>query len=200
MSKFQPYKAIPSMCIPLLVLSIATSGCFNKMSEQIEDSNTGMNGSFEVEENGYPVNWLLYAPTTVPDSDFDLLLDTSTAKDGNQSLRFTVRTCQDIGGWRSPGLATEVPATSPGRYQLTFWIKNHGSRIAATIGGVSAFEGDMESVIESNASYDDWMMVSHEYTISPPFEKIRFEFNILEPGTVLIDDVRIEKREDADIG
>ena len=46
---------------PLLAILVTiVMGCFNKMSEEIQNKTAGMNGSFEVTESGLPVNWLIY--------------------------------------------------------------------------------------------------------------------------------------------
>ena len=53
---------------------ILVGGCMN-MSQHAVDKTAGLNGSFEVSEKELPVNWLLYTPNTVPDADFQIILD-----------------------------------------------------------------------------------------------------------------------------
>ena len=74
----------------IIIAIITLHGC-TRMSEIIEDSSAGMNGSFEYSKSGLPVNWLLYTPNTVPEGDFDIIIDTAEFKDGKQSLKFLVR-------------------------------------------------------------------------------------------------------------
>lgn len=52
----------------ILMLALLPIGC-NQMSEIIRDDSAGMNGGFEKDESGLPVNWLVYSPKTVPNSD-----------------------------------------------------------------------------------------------------------------------------------
>ena len=68
------------------------------MSEQIRDNSAGINGGFEVSKDGLPVNWLMYTSSTVPKADFEIILDKKDFKEGEQSLRFDVKECEDIGG------------------------------------------------------------------------------------------------------
>ena len=182
--------------VGLIVAMLATgllSGC-TKMSETIHDENAGMNGSFEVTEAGLPVNWLLYTPNTVPTGDFDLLIDQTEAKAGRQSLKFAVRSCSPTGGWHSPGLCKQYPAQPGETYRVSFWVKNEGCRFSVRIGGVSPFEGAYETIVESTDRIEAWQRFEHEYTmpVGKKFEEIRFEMNVLHPGSFWMDDIRIE--------
>ena len=82
----------------IFVLITLTVGCV-KMSEYVEDKSAGLNGSFEVSENGLPVNWIMYTPNTIPDADFQIILDKDIFKEGKQSLKFEVERCSSTGGW-----------------------------------------------------------------------------------------------------
>ena len=86
----------------IIGLAISLVAC-SQMSEQIQDKSAGLNGGFEVSKNGLPVNWLMYTSKTVPNADFEIILDKKDFKEGSQSLRFDVKKCEDIGGWKSPG-------------------------------------------------------------------------------------------------
>jgi len=70
----------------IIVGLILLSGC-TRMSEQIRDKTAGMNGSFEITKSGLPVNWLVYTPKTIPEGDYDLIIDTMEYKEGKQSLK-----------------------------------------------------------------------------------------------------------------
>ena len=59
-----------------------TWGC-SSMSETIEDKSAGFNGGFEITKSGLPVNWQVYTPNTIKDSDFDIIIDTEDFKEGN---------------------------------------------------------------------------------------------------------------------
>ena len=62
------------------------------------------------------------------------------------------------------------------------------------IGGVSAFDGHYETIVKSSESTSTWKRFEHDYQMptGKKFDRIRFEMNILQPGSFWIDDVRIE--------
>lgn len=176
-------------------LTILLTAC-NQMSEQIKDKSAGLNGGFEVSKNGLPVNWLMYTSNTVPKADFEIILDEKDFKEGEQSLRFDVKDCEDIGGWHSPGFTNEFfevgKYNGQARYKLSFWIKNNGSKFKIDAGGVESKGGDMRTLIESDEIINSWKLL--EYEIEVPEERwLRMQLNIIQPGTFWIDDIRIEK-------
>ncbi|NKB72746.1 MAG: hypothetical protein GKR89_37215 [Candidatus Latescibacteria bacterium] len=176
-------------------LAITTSlfGC-NDTSEQIRDPDTGVNGSFEVVRSGLPVNWLIYTPATVPDSDFDVLFDTTKHVDGRQSLKFIVRACTPIGGWKSPGLAQEYPAQAGDVFNVSFSVMNHGAEFYVGIGGVGSFEGVEGPSVKTRSTLRKWRRYDWEYTMPEKMERLRINLNITKPGTFWIDDVRITRQ------
>ena len=168
----------------------AVSACAD-MSELIEDSSAGLNGGFEVVESGLPVNWLVYTPTTIPTGDYDLVIDTEEQHSGDQSLKFVVRECSSDGGWHSPGFSRQFEATPGATYTVAFWARNDGAEFHARIGGVSAKEGEYETIVRSTESLGEWTRFEHVYTLSADYDQLRFELSILQPGTFWIDDVTI---------
>lgn len=177
----------------LAIIQATLIGCFDKMSETIHDESTGFNGSFEVTKSGLPVNWIIYAPTTIPTGSYDLIIDTTEYKDGKQSLRFLVHECSATGGWHSPGISQEYSASPGNTYKVSFWFKNEGSEFRVKVGGVSAFEGQYDTAVESKESIPDWKMFEYDYKMPMEFETIRFELNVLKPGSFWIDDIKIEE-------
>ena len=161
------------------------------MSKEIRDKTAGMNGSFEIAKSGLPVNWLVYTPTTVPTGDFDIIIDTTEYKDGKQSLKFLVRECSPVGGWWSPGFCNEYQALPGEIYRISFWIKNHESEFLIRIGGVSVSKGEYDTIVNSDETINDWQLFEYYYTIPEKMKAIRFEMNILHPGTFWIDDIKI---------
>ena len=183
-----------SSCIAVLAAIVAatSTGCFKKMSESVEDESAGMNGGFEVTQSGLPVNWLVYAPTTIPVRNYELVFDTVEPKEGKQSLKFLVHECSSTGGWHSPGISQEYSAIPGDTYKVSFWVKNDGSEFRAKIGGVSAIEGQYETVVESSEPIPEWKKFEHDYRMPMEFETIRFELIVLKPGSFWIDDIKIE--------
>jgi hypothetical protein len=165
------------------------------MSEIMVDKNAGMNGSFEYTKSGLPVNWLLYTPYTVPEGDFEIIVDTIEFKDGKQSLKFLVRECSATGGWYSPGFCNEYPAKSGETYRVTFWVKNDECQFAVRIGGVSPNKGQYDTIVDSKETIKLWKKYEYLYTIPQQMNAIRIEANIVQPGSFWIDDIRIEKLE-----
>ncbi len=185
-------KRITGGLLIVLVLSLMLGGC-KRFSESIQDKTAGMNGSFEVTESGLPVNWLVYTPAIIPTGDYDLIIDTTEYKDGKQSLKFLVRECSSVGGWYSPGLSQEYKAIPGETYMVSFWVMNDGSEFIVEIGGVSDKEGEYETIVRSKEAIDIWQQFEHIYTIPQKMNAIRFEMNILQPGTFWIDDIEIER-------
>lgn len=176
------------------VSTLLSSCSKSTMSTLIEDKTLGQNGSFEHSKDGIPYNWQLYTKQTVPSGDFDILLDPSGAKEGDQSLSFKVRECDSTGGWRSPGIAQQMNAIPGETYQISFWIKNQGSTYRAKISGIAATTGKPELIVQTDETNNDWKHYEYTYTIPEKMNAIRFEFNVIKPGTVWIDDVKIERK------
>jgi hypothetical protein len=179
----------------ILSLFLLVSAC-QQMSEKETDKSAGLNGGFEISQNNLPVNWLMYSPNTVPNAEFEIVLDKTIFKEGKQSLRFDVKNCSSTGGWHSPGFTNEFTESGQfegeGTYKLSFWIKNNGSKYRINAGGVTPMEGDMRKLIESDQQTEDWKYL--EYKISVPKDwHLRMELNILQPGTFWIDDIQITK-------
>jgi hypothetical protein len=173
------------------VATFALCGCA-RLSETTVDPAAGLNGSFETTKAGLPVNWLVYTPTTVPAADFDVVVDTTESKDGRQSLKFLVRKPSPTGGRLSPGLS-QIFKGHPGEtFKVSFWAKNDGSEFVARVGGVAAKTGVYDTIVKSTETIADWRQFEHVYTIPPQMNALRFEMNVLQPGALWIDDVRIE--------
>lgn len=179
--------------ITSVITAILFLGGCSPMSEAFHDETAGLNGSFEVTKSGLPVNWLLYTPKTVENSDFDLIIDTSEYKEGKQSLKFLVRNCEAKGGWISPGFCKEYVAVPGMPYVVSFWVKNNESEFIIRIGGVSAFDGKYETIVKSNEKIDSWKYFEYTYTMpaEEEFDRIRFELNVLSKGSFWVDDINI---------
>ena len=181
---------LPVTAVFTAVASSLLLGC-EKMSESVLDESVGLNGGFEVTKNGLPVNWLVYTPATIPTGDYDLVIDTVEYKEGKQSLKFVVRDCAPTGGWHSPGLSKEYEATSGVVYLVGLWVRNERSQFRAKVGGVSAFKGEYQTIVEASDSIPEWRHYEHRYTMPEEFDRLRLEVNVLTPGTFWVDDITI---------
>jgi len=186
---------INEIVLVVTISAIVFLGGCSPMSEIIRDETAGMNGSFEVTKSGLPVNWILYTPKTVENSDFDLIVDSSEYKEGKQSLKFIVRKCIARGEWNSPGFCREYEAIPGDSYVISFWVKNEESEFLIKIGGVSAFDGKYETIVKSSEKIDTWKYFEYKYKMPTvdKFNRLRFLLNILSPGSFWIDDIKIVK-------
>ena len=178
--------------IPIAFLPLLACVACSPMSEQIKDLSVGMNGGFEHTRSGLPVNWIVYSPATIPSGSYELLFDDTDFKEGEQSLRFDVEECSSTGGWHSPGLTQEFPAEPGTTYAIRFWIKSKDCDWTVSVGAVGAKTGEYETVDSSGVRTDSWRRVDREYTMPPVYERLRLELSITSPGSLWIDDVRIE--------
>jgi hypothetical protein len=177
----------------LIIVILISSSC-QKFTQLEEDSSAGINGSFEIWKNDLPVNWLMYTPSTVPDANFEIVMDNHQSKEGNYSLRFDVTSCSSIGGWRSPGFTSEFFSVNRFKgeqsYKISFWVKNEGAEFKISAGPVSTKEGNMQVLISSNQNIPDWKY--YEYIVNIVSEQwLRMELNILSQGSFWIDDINI---------
>jgi hypothetical protein len=108
----------------LLFLVFILFGCAQH-SEKETDKSAGINGGFESAKNNLPVNWLMYTPNTVPDSDFIIELDKTIFKEGKQSLKFEVKKCSNNGGSVSPGFTNQFSEVGgfPGEGNYSYFRK-----------------------------------------------------------------------------
>jgi hypothetical protein len=178
---------------PILVTCVAAcpflAGCSH--SEYEEDLSAGLNGSFEVVKDGLPVNWYFYTADTAG-GDFDVVVDTEVFIHGRQSVKFDVRDCSDKGGRHSPGLFQEYDAVPGETYTVSFLARNDGAHFVAGVRGVNPKSGSpFESISERSDSFTSWQRFEYRFEM-PDHERLRFEVSILGPGTLWIDDVKIE--------
>jgi len=176
----------------MLVFSIVLSGC-EPMSIMIKGDDCRMNGSFEKVKKGLPVNWYYYAPQTVPNGDFEILCDSSIFKDGNISLKFRIKECESAGGWHSPGFFKEFKVIPGEKYKVGLWVINHGCSFQVNLQtGMKGIPGISQTVIRTEDTYPEWKYIEQDIIIPATNDNLRFEVNILSPGTIWFDDIRIE--------
>lgn len=182
------------LTVALVIASLAAIlaiSCSKQMSETVSDEEIGYNGGFEQIENNIPVNWLVYTPETTGSGDFDISADTQNRKEGKQSLKFDVRSCSDKGGRFSPGVSQERRVDAGDNFKISFWTKNQGAAYLIRIHAVSATKQAGGIELKSEESSNDWVYHEYQYTIPEKMNKLRFECNVLVPGTFWLDDVSI---------
>lgn len=184
----------------LFILSISLillAGC-KPGSISVRGYDCKMNGSFETLKNGLPVNWWYYSMETVSNADFDILTDSVVFKEGKRSLKFQVRSCQNIGSRRSPGFFEEFKVQPGETYKISFWVINDGCNFKVTIGtGMKGNPGPGKALVRTQETIPNWKYFEYYFDIPQANDNIRFEANILSPGTIWFDDVRIEGVKDS---
>jgi hypothetical protein len=178
------------MWIVLLFVSFLI-GCSN-MSKVVYAESAGLNGSFENFENGLPVNWSMYSTDVVRDGDFSISADQSEFVEGKQSLKFVVKRCSDRGGRLSPGFSREFFEEGSGLFRFSGYVLNSKSHFRLSAGGVDAHHGNMTVLLENNSDDQNWQEFSYEVLV-PTGSHLRIELNVLSPGVLRVDDIRIEK-------
>ena len=210
--KFAGALWIPSGIV-IVLIAVSLSGC-NKFSVRESNKSAGFNGSFETTKNGLPVNWYLYGPQLIKNGDVEISLDTEDFVEGKQSLKLLVHKADPIGGWRSPGLFRTLHPLNPGRpYKVSFWLKNQDCKVRMTIKnerghshrGLTEVEKEdraahppiKRTLGEEETGTNTWRRFEYIYTLPETDGSIRVELNIIQPGILWIDDVRIEEDKSA---
>ncbi len=168
------------------------------MSIREKSESAGFNGSFEIEKSGLPVNWYLHYPP-IKNGDAEISLDTVDAVEGNQSLKFIVHRVDrvdSVSGWRSAGLFQVISAKAKSSYRVSFWLKNQGSKISLLIRSEKPKKSPSANrrvLGERETGTNKWRQFEYVYTVPETYDNIRFELDVVKPGTFWIDDVRIEE-------
>jgi hypothetical protein len=187
--------AIHSIVIVLVLASF--SGC-SRFIERIVDHKAGINGSFEISAVGLPVNWSIYTQKVVPEGDFDIILDTTDFRDGKQSLKFQVRKCLPHGGWHSPGIFQEITAEPGDKFLVSWWQKNSGCAYKIVLTSYNTDDLKDEQFLgffEVSDTIQEWQKFESLCTLAVRQNQLRFQLNILSPGTFWIDGFQIEKKQ-----
>ena len=178
----------------LVVLAGLVAGACTHYTIREEREALGFNGSFEITSGRLPINWYFYYPP-IRRGQADVSIDTARAVDGKQSVMIVARETDPDGGWRSAGMFQVAPAEPLTTYRVSYWLRNQDATIR--VGVVS--EQPMESpppeeriLTPQETGAANWQKFETRYTVPAGYDNIRFELNVLEPGTVWIDQVRIE--------
>jgi len=169
-----------------------------------ENEAAGFNGGFEVVQpvrgmdaapQGLPANWYFHAKPLL-EGDAFLSLDPAGPPEGGRSLRLDVQEADSVAGARTTGLFQVVPARPLGSYRVGFSLKIRDARALIVIRSENASEatqGRVQAFDEEHTGRDTWRRFEYVYSVPEGFENIRFELNVIRPGTVWLDDVGIEE-------
>lgn len=192
----------------IILMAGVLNACGTPMSIREKSESAGFNGSFEIVKSGLPVNWYIHYPP-IENGDVELSFDTRDPIEGDQSLKLIVHRVVPRGGWRSAGLFQVTPAKAKSSYKVSFWLKNQGCKIRVIIRneGKDPIFGPSEAVIQDLAKHppirkslgeeetgiNTWRQFEYIYAVPETDGSIRFELDIVQPGILWIDDVRIEE-------
>lgn len=175
-----------------LFCAILIAGIAACQSKETVNNASDFNGGFELFEDGLPLNWIVYDREKTRLNDFDVFKDSVNFAEGKASLKFVVRDCSGKPGRYSPGLTGEIKAKADSTYKVSFKVKNNGCKWVVNVSGVSAFNAGDTKVVTDSLTVSDWQSYECLYTMPEKMENIRFELNVLSPGQLNLDDVRIE--------
>lgn len=169
----------------LLMLSCQS----NELS--IRDDQSGLNGSFETTVGNYPVNWAFF-PNPQSENVFNITVDTTKAREGNNSLRLTTSQSHKTVGFRS----SRVPVEAGNTYHLSIAFQNEGCnlkvrRIVQDFSGTDNIRSDI--IYNTSSTLSHWEIFEEFLSVSEGERYVVFVFLVDGPGTLWIDDVRVEK-------
>lgn len=178
------------------LVSLVYSGMSRYMTRQF----VGVNGGFEIEKDGIPVNWGVYTPEGTKSS-----LDTAEHVEGKQSLKIVV----DGVGERLPTLNHILDPVKTRPHKVSFWLKNQGCTIDVSIRGTVCHDlwAPSEAEVRDLAAHPPiaktlsneetgagtWRQFEYIYDVPKTDGSIHFILSMKTPGTLWIDDVRIEE-------
>lgn len=181
-----PHAALTVLC------ALVVAGC-TRFSIRELDPSAGFNGGFETVKAGLPVNWYFYYPP-LKAGDATIVLDSTDKVEGRQALELVVRRTNGP-GWGSAGFFQVVPAESRRAYRVSFSLKHDGCQARISIYSEKPTEASspaIETLSDRDAEPNVWRRFEYVYTVPDTYANIRFQVGVVEPGTLWVDDVRID--------
>jgi hypothetical protein len=156
------------------------------------ESTAGLNGSFEITDSGYPVNWEFF-PNPETSSALQVLVDTTTAVEGNQSIKLVARETDNVVGIHSQ----QVHVQSGRIYRVSLSVKLSGCsvwvrRATRDVHSVPV-NSRLAKITDDLRSPGEWQYFEDILAISEPETSIYVGLSVIGSGTVWCDDVRIEE-------
>lgn len=192
------YKSQLHIILTLGIVLFMFISC-NTMSVIKKNESAGLNGDFEIVEDGFPVNWFFISPKALENHSYELVIDTTDFKGGRQSLKILVHEVdmsRDI--WNNPGMFHNIDAIPGETYKTTFWLKNEGCSFRVKNRSENHPLEYEETIIQTNSSINNWQFFEHKYTVPQEYDRLGFYLHIWETGSLWIDDINIEKMNDSD--
>ena len=156
----------------------------------------GLNGSFEIADGGYSVNWFYNAPP-LKEGSAQIVMDSTVVMDGRRSLKIIAGTVKESDRvWMKPGLFTRIPVVPGKKYRLSFGARNRGGAFYARWVSVSAnAKQHLRSsfVVRTADSFTNWKVFSDTLRIKERERAILLEFILTQSGSLWIDRVMFEE-------
>jgi len=189
-------KKMKAMLFITVLFVLLLAGCTQMYICAKMDRQAGLNGSFEVTDGGYSVNWLYNAPP-IKDGSATVSLDTSVFIDGKKSIKIVARKVSDSDRvWKKPGLSTRIPVSQRKTYRLSFRAKNKGSSFYAKwISATYNQKKHLRSkyVLKTDKSFSRWKAFADTISVDDNEKLILLDFVMTAPGTLWIDKVMFEE-------
>ena len=176
------------LCLALAVMMLVSCG-----SDELIRSETsaGLNGGFELTQDGYPINWAFGPnPETLP--SYQVSVDTTRVAEGSKSLRIVSTQDNQTKAFRS----VRVPIGQGREYRIAFSVISKGcslrvNRIVMNAWGTT----NMRSQIIAQTSEITVAWVTFEEILIPAEGEalVLLIFLVDGVGTLWCDDVRIEE-------
>jgi len=183
--------AIDVFYMTLIVFGLLAVSSCKKNELYVGNAEAGLNGSFEVIESGYPVNWAIF-PSPENSKTTSVSLNSATACDGKYSMELVTQELKGTTGIRTRRLSVN----SGSRYKISFWAMNKAGafQVNRVIRDHSGKKNIRAKIIaRSSQPTDEWQRFDDEVLIAENEKYLHLIFRVIEPGTLLIDDVVIEE-------
>jgi hypothetical protein len=154
------------------------------------NASAGLNGGFELVEDGYPVNWA-FGPDPTSNASYQVSLDPDDPVEGQQSLRI------ETSGTSTKVFRSQRIAIEPGKtYRIAYSVKSEGAdlRVRRTTMDFTGTTNKRSDVIGTlPGSTPDWVLQEEIITAAAGEVKVFLTFLVNGVGTLWCDDVRIEE-------
>jgi hypothetical protein len=185
---------------PVLAVLVLLAACASPRYIIYSRPATAWNGSFEIVESGYPVNWS-FSQSPIEQRDMILVLDRGVVHEGQQSLRVEVlraaagrEVFQQV--WAKPSFSTRATIEPGSRYRLSFWLRDERAKVHVrwvTTSKDYQKHSRFRDVLETSLATAEWTLVEDEITAEEGEQLLELIFVVSEPGLFWCDDVRVEE-------
>jgi len=173
----------------VLLLAMLTSCASDTAAVLGEDA--GLNGSFEIVEDGLPVNWAFFPDPSNTES-FDVSIDSERSLEGRHSIRMAVASDDSD---RPPGFRSRrVPVASGRTYTVSLSAWSDGPELAVrriVMDATKTSNRRSDLIVEARPSSVDWERYSESLTVAEGEAYVVLIAVVRGEGTIWIDDVRV---------